>query len=128
MNTVPAPHSTPGVHRVLIAAGIIATFLSAVNISIPNAELLHIQGGLSMSDDEVGWIFSSYIAASAIVMPMTHWLAGRFGRKAIFQVSIAVAAISVLVRRRSFWFVRMLFGGIGVFFFVQQLISELAKH
>jgi DHA2 family multidrug resistance protein len=97
MSTVPAPHSTPGVHRVLIAAGIIATLLSAVNISIPNAALLHIQGGLSMSDDEVGWIFSSYIAASAIVMPMTHWLAGRFGRKAIFQVSIAVFALALVL-------------------------------
>lgn len=97
MNTVVAPHSTPGAHRVLIGAGLVATFLSAVNISIPNAALLHIQGGLSMSDDEVGWIFSSYIAASAIVMPMTHWLAGRFGRKMVFQVSMALFMLGLVL-------------------------------
>ena len=46
----------------------------------------------------------------------------------MFQVSIAVAAISVLVNKRAFWFVSMVFGGIGVYFFVMQLISEFAKH
>ncbi|HVI53658.1 MAG TPA: DHA2 family efflux MFS transporter permease subunit [Luteibacter sp.] len=97
MNATLAPHSTPGEHRVLIGAGLVATFLSAVNISIPNAALLHIQGGLSMSDDEVGWIFSSYIAASAIVMPTTHWLAGRFGRKTVFQVSMALFTIALFL-------------------------------
>jgi DHA2 family multidrug resistance protein len=97
VNAVVAPHSTPGAHRVLIGAGLIATFMSAVNISIPNAALLHIQGGLSMSDDEVGWIFSSYIAASAIVMPMTHWLAGRFGRKTIFQLSMALFTLALVL-------------------------------
>jgi len=34
----------------------------------PNAALLHIQGTLSMTDDEVGWVFTSYIAASAITL------------------------------------------------------------
>ena len=97
MNTVVAPHSTPGAHRVLIGAGLIATYMSAVNISIPNAALLHIQGGLSMSDDEVGWIFSSYIAASAIVMPVTHWLAGRFGRKRVFQTSMALFTLALVL-------------------------------
>jgi DHA2 family multidrug resistance protein len=97
MNAVVAPYSTPGAQRVLIGAGLVATFMSAVNISIPNAALLHIQGGLSMSDDEVGWIFSSYIAASAIVMPLTHWLAGRFGRKRVFQVSIALFTLGLFL-------------------------------
>nr|WP_063571914.1 MDR family MFS transporter [Luteibacter rhizovicinus] len=97
MNTLVAPHSTPGALRMLIVAGLIATFMSAVNISMPNAALLHIQGGLSMTDDEVGWIFSSYIAASAIVMPMTHWLAGRFGRKTIFQVSMVLFTLALVL-------------------------------
>ena len=62
-----------------------ATYMQAVNISLPNAALPHIQGTLSMADDEVGWIFTSYIAASVITMPMTRWLAGRYGRKTIYQ-------------------------------------------
>ena len=44
----------------------------AVNISLPNAALPHIQGTLSMADDEVGWVFTAYIAGGAAVMPMAR--------------------------------------------------------
>ena len=77
-------------HRTIMVAALMAGFMQSVNISLPNAALLYIQGTLSMSDDEVGWIFTSYIAASVITMPMARWLAGRYGRKAIFQLSIAI--------------------------------------
>ncbi|QDE37773.1 DHA2 family efflux MFS transporter permease subunit [Luteibacter pinisoli] len=85
----PAVHS-PGEHRMLILAGLLATYMQAVNISIPNAALLRLQGGLSMSDDQVGWVFTSYIAASAVVMPLTHWLTARFGRKTIYLLSLVL--------------------------------------
>ena len=73
-----APGRPEGV-RAVTAAALLATWMQAANISLPNAALLHIQGTLSMADDQAGWIFSSYIAASAITMPMTGWFAGRFG-------------------------------------------------
>jgi len=41
-----------------------------------------------------------------------------------FQVAIAVAAISVLTRRRRFWFVGIAFGLMGVFFFLQGLMAR----
>jgi len=84
-------------HHVLIAAGVLATYMQAFNISVPNAAILHVQGGLSMSDDEVGWVFSSYIAASALVMPMTPWLAGTFGRKRILLLSLAVFSAALVL-------------------------------
>ena len=64
-------------HRAIIVAAQMATYVQAVNISLPNAALLYIQGTLSMSDDEVGWIFTSYITAGAVTMTMARWLAGR---------------------------------------------------
>jgi len=84
-------------HRTIVVAALMASFLQAVAISLPNAALLYIQGTLSMADDEVGWIFTSYIAASAITMPMTRWLAGRYGRKAIYQLSIAIFACGLVL-------------------------------
>ncbi len=84
-------------HGSLVVAAMLATFMQAMNISIPNAAVLHVQGGLSMTDDEIGWVFSSYIAASAIVMPMTHWLAGRFGRKTVFQLSVALFSVALIL-------------------------------
>ena len=41
-----------------------------------------------------------------------------------FQVSIAVSAISVLTRRRKFWFVSLAFGGVGIVFLLQGLLAH----
>ena len=84
-------------HHAVSLAALMATYMQAVNISLPNAALPHIQGTLSMANDEVGWVFSSYIAASAVVMSMTNWLAGRYGRKAIYQFSILLFALALLL-------------------------------
>jgi DHA2 family multidrug resistance protein len=98
VTTAPTPGSTTtGIHRALIVAALLATFMQAVNISLPNAAVLHVGGALSMTDDEIGWVFTSYIAASAIVMPMTHWLAATYGRKTVFQVSIAVFTVALVL-------------------------------
>ncbi len=94
--TLPSGAATGG-HRLLVVAALLATYMQAVNISLPNAAVLYIQGALSMSDDEMGWVFSSYIAASAIVMPMTSWLAARYGRKTLFQVSLAIFTAALVL-------------------------------
>ena len=81
----------------IIAAALMATYMEAVNISMPNAALPHIQGTLSMGDDEVGWVFTAYLAAGAAVMPMARWLAGRYGRKTVYQVSLAVFSLGLIL-------------------------------
>lgn len=96
MSTV-LPSRTAVGHRAISVAALMAIYMQAVNISLPNAALPHIQGTLSMGNDEVGWVFSSYIAASAVVMSMTNWLAGRYGRKTIYLFSIAVFAIGLVL-------------------------------
>jgi DHA2 family multidrug resistance protein len=86
-----------GSHRAITVAALMATYMEAVNISLPNAALPHIQGTLSMANDEVGWVFTAYIAAGAAVMPMARWLAGRYGRKTVYQVSLAVFAVGLVL-------------------------------
>ena len=86
-----------GRHGAITVAALMATYMQAVNISLPNAALPHIQGTLSMSLDQVGWVFTSYMAASAVTMPLTRWLAGRFGRKAVFQFSLAAFALGLVL-------------------------------
>jgi len=81
--------------RAVIAAALLATFMQALNITLPNSAVPHIQGSLSMSLDEVGWIFTAYITAGLIVAPMTRWLAGRFGRKLVYQAVLAVFALGL---------------------------------
>jgi len=93
---LPSSRATGG-HRAITVAALVAIYLQAVNISLPNAALPHIQGTLSMSLDEVGWVFTAYMAASAVTMPLTRWLAGRFGRKAVFQFAIAGFALGLVL-------------------------------
>ena len=51
--------------RAITVAALMATYMEAVNVSLPNAALPHIQGTLSMANDEVGWVFTAYMAAGA---------------------------------------------------------------
>jgi MFS transporter, DHA2 family, multidrug resistance protein len=101
MSTTVAPGTAVDGHSAIIVAALMATFMQAIGISVPNAALLHIQATLSMSDDEVGWIFTSYLAAGIITMPMTRWLAGRYGRKTVYQISIAIFALGLVLATRA---------------------------
>jgi DHA2 family multidrug resistance protein len=67
----------------------LATIMQGIDNSIANVALPHIQGSLSASQDQVAWILTAYIVSAAIMMPLTGWLAGRFGIKYIFLISIA---------------------------------------
>ncbi len=88
-------------HRAITVAALMASYMQAVTISLPNAALLHIQGTLSMADDEVGWVFSWYIAASIITTPLARWLAGRYGRKSVYQFSLAIFALGLVLATRA---------------------------
>jgi DHA2 family multidrug resistance protein len=66
----------------------LATIMTALDTTIANVALPHIAGSMSASSDQITWILTSYIVATAIMTPMSGWLAGRFGRKQVFIISI----------------------------------------
>jgi DHA2 family multidrug resistance protein len=66
----------------------LATIMQGVDNTIANVALPHIQGSLSASQDQIAWVLTSYIVAAAITMPLTGWLAGRFGIKYLFLISV----------------------------------------
>src|SRR5437660_12811772 len=61
-----------------------ANIMQGVDNSILNVALPHIQGSLSASLDQIAWALTSYIVCAAIMMPLTGWLARRFGIQYIF--------------------------------------------
>ena len=80
----------PVANRGMITASImLANIMQGVDNTIANVALPHIQGSLSASQDQIAWVLTSYIVAAAITMPLTGWLAGRFGIKYIFLFSVA---------------------------------------
>ena len=75
----------------LIMAG---TLMQAIDATIANVALPRIQGALSATQDEIDWVLTSYIVAEAIMIPLSSWLAGHFGRKKVFLLSVAGFTIS----------------------------------
>jgi DHA2 family multidrug resistance protein len=72
----------------ITASIMLATIMQGVDNTIANVALPHIQGSLSAAQDQVAWVLTSYIVAVAIMTPLTGWLAGRFGIKHVFLVSV----------------------------------------
>lgn len=66
-----------------------AAIMQTIDSTIANVALPRMQGSLSATQDEIAWVLTSYIVAAAIMTPLTGWLAGRFGRKNTFLISVA---------------------------------------
>jgi DHA2 family multidrug resistance protein len=78
-------------HGVLITISVmVASIMQSLDTTIANVALPRIQGSLSSTQDQITWVLTSYIIATAIMMPLSGWLAGQFGRKRIFLISIAL--------------------------------------
>ncbi len=84
------PMAPPEVrHRGLITLSImLATIMQVLDTTIANVALPSMTGDLGASQDTITWVLTSYIVASAIVTPMTGWLADRFGKRELFLISI----------------------------------------
>jgi DHA2 family multidrug resistance protein len=79
----------PVKNRGMITVSImLATIMTALDTTIANVALPHMAGSVSASADQITWVLTSYIIATAIMTPVTGWLAGRLGRKRVFVVSI----------------------------------------
>src|ERR1700761_2031046 len=70
-----------------------ATFMEVLDTSIANVALPHIAGSLGGSQEEATWVLTSYLVSSAIVLPISGWLANRFGRKRFYMTCVAMFTI-----------------------------------
>jgi DHA2 family multidrug resistance protein len=98
MSTVtlsPAAGTRPAVnHWVVAAVVVVPTFMEILDTTIANVALRYIAGGLSAAQADADWVITSYLAANAIVLPITGWLAARLGRRNYFLICIAVFTLA----------------------------------
>ena len=73
------------------------TLMVIIDTSVVNVSLDHIRGSLSAGVDESTWSITSYLAANAVIIPMTGWLSRFFGRKRFLMFSIFLFTISSLL-------------------------------
>src|SRR5690242_7425497 len=91
--SLPAPRRT--VNPWLVAAAVVVpTFMEVLDTTIANVALRYIAGGLSAAVTDSEWVVTSYLAANAIILPVSGWLSAHLGRRNYFLLSIAVFTLS----------------------------------
>jgi DHA2 family multidrug resistance protein len=87
--------SSVAVNPWLVAAVVVVpTFMEVLDTTIAVVALRYIAGGLSATVDDGEWVLTSYLAANAIILPITGWLSARLGRRNYFLLSIAIFTLS----------------------------------
>jgi DHA2 family multidrug resistance protein len=82
---------------IITIAVMFATFMEVLDTTVVNVSLPHIASTMSATTEEATWVLTSYLVANAIILPMTGWLASKFGRKNLLMAStIGFTLASVL--------------------------------
>ncbi len=111
--------TTPVPNRTLITISVMmGNLMQALDSSIANVSLPHMQGTLSATADEITWVLTSYVIAAAIMTAPVGWLAQRFGRRNLhvtcmigFTVaSMLCGAAETLEQMVAFRFLQGMFG------------------
>jgi MFS transporter, DHA2 family, multidrug resistance protein len=94
----PAPKPLQGAPLAMLTMAVaMATFMEILDLSIANVAVPTIAGNLGVSSSQGTWVISSYSVASAIMLPLTGWIAKRFGEVRTFCLSVTLfVAMSML--------------------------------
>jgi DHA2 family multidrug resistance protein len=88
------PKYNPWLIAVVVA---LAAFMEVLDTSIANVALPYMAGNLGASNDQSTWVLTSYLVSNAIILPISGWLAGTFGRKRFFMTCLGVFTVSSLL-------------------------------
>ncbi len=85
----------PVIHKVMILVSVsLGTMLFSMTMTVANVLLPQIQGALSATQDQIAWIVTFNLVASAVATPTTGWLAGRLGRRRLMIYASAGFTVS----------------------------------
>jgi DHA2 family multidrug resistance protein len=76
------------------AAVVVPAFMEVLDTTIANVALRYIAGGLSAAQIDSEWVITSYLAANAVILPISGWLSARLGRRNYFLLSIAIFTLA----------------------------------
>ena len=83
------PHGLTTIRRVLIMISVmLGSTLYSTTLLIASTLLPKMQGTMAATSDEVAWVMTFNILATAVMTPMTGWLVARFGRRNVMMWSI----------------------------------------
>src|SRR5882672_7264682 len=87
--------SRPAINPWFVAiAVVVPTFMEVLDTTIANVALRYIAGGLSAAQIDSEWVITSYLAANAVILPISGWLSAHLGRRNYFLMSIGVFTLA----------------------------------
>jgi DHA2 family multidrug resistance protein len=81
--------------KLIVAAMLLAlaNFVVVLDMTIANVSVSNIAGGLAVSLSEGTYVITSYAVAEAICVPLTGWLASRFGTLRVFTTCMMLFGV-----------------------------------
>ena len=96
-----ARNSPPALSGALLWVGAIvlalANFVAVLNMTIANVTVPNMAGALGAGSSQGTWVITSYAVAEAITVPLTGWLAARFGAVRVFSLSVMMFGVFSLL-------------------------------
>ena len=91
----PEPQYFKGMSLIILTIAMaVATFMEVLDTAIANVSVPTIAGNLATSPNQGTWVVSSYGLAAAIAVPLTGWIANRFGQVRVFLISIILFTLT----------------------------------
>src|SRR5256712_4443428 len=98
MSTPHPPVAHPPLHGTPLVLGTVAlslaTFMNVLDTSIANVSIPAISGDLGVSTSQGTWVITSFAVANAVAVPLTGWLAQRFGSVRLFTLSTVLFVLA----------------------------------
>jgi len=82
---------------IVTLAVMLATFMEILDTTVVNVAVPHIAGNMGATVEEGTWVVTSYLVSNAIILPMSGWLANRFGRRRILLTCVAGFTVTSLL-------------------------------
>ena len=114
----PAEGFSLGRRVLILVMVVLGSTLYATTLLIASTLLPQMQGTMSATQDEIAWAMTFNILATAVMTPMTGWLAARFGRRetmiwAVFAFTFTTLMCGLADSLEALIFWRVLQGGLG---------------
>ncbi|MEH6799521.1 MAG: DHA2 family efflux MFS transporter permease subunit [Halopseudomonas sabulinigri] len=97
MSAETTPSASPAQRLLITLSVMLATIMQALDTTIANVALPHMQGAMGATQDQISWVLTSYIVAAAICMPLTGILSARLGRKRLFMGAVIGFTLSSML-------------------------------
>ena len=87
----------PAQRYLTMATVVLGSSLYGTALLTTSTILPQMQGALSATQDEIAWVMTFNILATAVVTPMTGWLVSRFGTRRVVVYSIGLFTLATLL-------------------------------